>query len=161
VEGFLHLGAGKTAFNLFKVFAILVSLTATMSGALIVYDASKITPPSISGFSYSPSLGPPPQLNVSFSLTIGYGGAVFSLQNVNLTMAVYPSSDGTGVPLFSNTTIITLNPDSPPVTLNYSFSKTNPPAFTHASIRAIVKGSIVGAGLTFMGFGLDMVYSFF
>jgi len=155
------LGAGKNAFRLFKVLAILVSLTATVSGALIIYDASKITPPSISNFSNSASLGPPPQLNVSFTLTIGYRGSIVSLQNVNLTMAIYPDSDGTGVPLFANTTIMTLNPNSPPVTINYKFSKTNPPIFTHVSIRATVKGSIVWGSLTFMGFGLDMVYTIF
>lgn len=157
VEGFLHLGASKTVYNLFKVLAILVSLTATVSGGLVIYDASKITPPSISGISSSYSLGPPPQFNMSFALTIGYGGSVYALQNVNLTMAIYPNSDGIGDPLFSNTTIITLNPNSPPVTVNYNFSKTNPPAFTHLSVRAIVKGAIVWGSFTFMGFGLDML----
>jgi hypothetical protein len=161
VEGLLHLGAGKTTFNLFKVLAIIISLTATVSSGLIAYDASKITPPSISGISYNASLGPPPQLNVSFSLTLGYTGAVFSLQNINLTIAIYPSSDGTGVPLFSNTTFITLSPNSPPITLNYNFSKTNPPVFTHASVRATAKGSIAWGSLAFMGFGFDMVYGVF
>jgi hypothetical protein len=158
VEGFLHLGAGKTAFNLFKVLAILVSLTATLSSGVVFYDASKISQPSISGVSYSYAIGPPPKFNVSFAVTIAYSGSVLAFQNINLTLAVYPDSDGVGDPLFSNTTIINLVPGSSPVTVNYAFSKTNPPLFTHLSFRATAKGVIAWGSLALMGFGLDIVY---
>lgn len=153
------MGAGKAAFNLFKVLAILVSLTATLSSGLVLYDASKIPPPSISDVSPSLTVGPPPQFNLSFALTVAYGGSVLAFQNINLTVAVYPNSDGIGDPLFSNTTFINLAPGSPPVTINYAFSKTNPPLFTHLSVRALAKGVIAWGSLTLMGFGLDLIYT--
>jgi hypothetical protein len=161
VEGFLHLGASKTVYNLFKVLAILVSLTATVSGGLIIYDASKITPPSIGSVDQSITVGPPPKFNLSFALTIGYGGSVYAIQNINLTVAIYPNSDGSGDPLFSNTTFINLNPNSPPVTITYNFSKTNPPLITHLSFRAMAKGTIAWGSFAFMGFGLDVLYTIF
>ncbi len=155
------MGAGKAAFNLFKVLAIVVSLTATVCTGLVVYDAAKISQPSISDVKYSAAVGPPPQFNVSFVLTVGYGGSVFTFQNINLTVAVYPDSDGVGDPLFSNTTMINLAPGSPPVTINYVFTKTNPPLFTHLSVKAFAKGVIAWGSLTFMGFGLDMLYTLY
>jgi hypothetical protein len=157
----LHLGATKNVYNLFKILAILVSLTTAVSGGLIIYDASKISPPSVGSVSQSITLGPPPKFNLSFALTIGYGGSVYSIQNINLTVAIYPNSDGIGDPLFSNTTFINLNPNSPPMTITYSFSKTNPPLITHLSFRAMAKGTITLGSFAFMGFGLDTLYTLF
>lgn len=155
------MGAGKATFNLFKVLAIVVTLTATVTSGLIAYDASKISQPTLSGVSYSLAVGPPPKFNVSFALTVGYGGSVLAFQNINLTVAIYPDSDGVGAPLFSNTTFINLVPGSPPVTINYAFSKTNPPLFTHASVRAFAKGVIAWGSLALMGFGLDLLYTLY
>nr|MDO8100561.1 hypothetical protein [Candidatus Njordarchaeota archaeon] len=156
------MGTGKAVYTTFKVLAVIFSLTATASGALLALDMTKInvSPPTSSSVQFDYSIGPPAQLNISFPLTITYGGSVCTINSVNLTLAIYGDAGGLGTPLFVNTTIFTLAPQTT-MTINYNFSKTNPPLITHLSIRAIVKGVISEVGISFMGFGLDMLYTIF
>lgn len=154
------MGAGKATYTTLKVFAVLLSLTATVSGALIVLDVSKVNPPKITTTDFHYVSGPPAWLNVSFSVTIEYGGSVFSISNVNLTFGIYPNADGLGTPLFANTTILTLSPHSS-TTLHYDISLMNPPSFTHLSAKAAANGFISAAGISFIGFGLDVLVAFF
>jgi hypothetical protein len=163
--GFYLLGTGKTLYTTFKLLAVIFSLTATASGALLALDMTKINAiPPTSGpggnIHFTVSVGPPAWLNLSFPVTITYGGSVYTLNSVNLTLAIYGDAGGLGTPLFVNSTIFTLAPHSSE-TINYTFSKINPPLITHISIRTTVKGLISGAGVSFMGFGLDMLYTIF
>lgn len=154
------MGTGKAVYTTFKVLAVIFSLTAAASAGLLAWDMTKINPPTIGSPDYHYTAGPPAWLNVSFSVTIAYGGSVYTIDNVNLTLAIYNDAGGLGTPLFLNSTIFTLAPHST-MTINYGFSKINPPLITHLSIRAIVKGVISEVGISFMGFSLDMLYTIF
>jgi len=152
------LGAAKNMYNLFKVVALVVALVSFTTGALVVYDASQVNvvPPSSSDVVYS--YVPGSWFNVTFPVTIQYGGSAFTLKNTNLTLIIYPTADGTGTPLFpANSTFFDIPPHQNKV-IDYSFSLASPPALIHVSLKVIVKGQMVLGSVTFIEYGVSRVF---